>query len=81
MILWNTDTDTFKYGQWFRGSFYGGELSPDGSKFLYYAAKFRRRNRAEPNQLYEWVAISKPPYLTALALWPGSDVKGGWFVP
>lgn len=73
LILWHTDADTFEYGQWFHGSLYGGELSPDGSKFLYYAAKFHRRKGAD---LYDWVAISTPPYLTALALWSRTEVPG-----
>jgi hypothetical protein len=72
LILWHTDTDTFEYGQWFHGRLFGPDsaLSPDGSLFLYLAAKWKLAGYADPVYTHVWTAISKPPYLTALALWP-----------
>jgi hypothetical protein len=35
---------------------------------IYFAAKYQR---ASIGDFYTWTAISRPPYLTALALWPG----------
>ena len=61
LIKWDISEDHFEYGQWFKGRIYesGCSLSPSGDKLLYYA---RKKDKT-------WTAISKPPYLTALALW------------
>ena len=77
LIRWNTETDEFEAGQWFKGRIYERrcDLSPDGTLLIYFAAKHRP-------PLGSWTAISKPPYFTALALWPKGDCwnGGGWFV-
>ncbi len=72
LIKWNLGSDTLEYGQWLNGRIYERrcDLSPSGELFLYFAAKYK-----EP--LRSWTAISKPPYLTALALWPKGDGWGG----
>ncbi len=72
LIRWNTEEDTFEFGQWFRGRVYERrcDLSPNGALLLYFAAKYK-----EP--LRSWSAISRPPYFTALALWPKGDGWGG----
>jgi hypothetical protein len=72
LIKWNLASDTLEYGQWFKGRIYERlcDLSPSGDLLLYFAAKYK-----EP--LRSWTAISKPPYLTALALWPKGDGWGG----
>ncbi len=79
IILWHTDTDTFEEGQWFRGRIYHkrADLSPDGSKLIYLAAKHHRWRTIDPEYSTAWTAISKPPYLTALALWRNIDTHGG----
>jgi len=77
LILWHTDTDEFEGGQWLRGRIYGErcDLSPDGSLFLYFATQ---HHKYAGGYRGTWTAISKPPYLTALALWPvGSTWCGG----
>lgn len=76
VILWHTDTDEFECGQWLRGRIYGERcnLSPDGSLFVYFAAQHHNYRNG---YLGTWTAISKPPYLTALALWPKGDTWGG----
>lgn len=72
LIQWNTADDTLKEGQWFKGRIYERrcDLSPDGELLLYFAAKYK-----EP--LRSWTAVSRPPYFTALALWPKGDGWGG----
>jgi hypothetical protein len=72
LIRWNTDEDSFEPGQWFKGRIYERrcDLSPDGDLLLYFAANWRRPDLS-------WSAVSRPPYLTALALWPKGDKWGG----
>ncbi|SUS05885.1 conserved hypothetical protein [uncultured Defluviicoccus sp.] len=72
LIRWHRRTDTFYPGQWFKGSLYPlrCDLSPSGERFLYFAADFQQ-------PYYSWTAVSRPPYLTALALWPKGDCWGG----
>jgi hypothetical protein len=76
--LWDTKHDKFESGQWFHGRIYPEkcDVSPDGKLLIYFAAKFG----ADPhNQGYHdsWTAVSRPPYLTALALWPIGGTWGG----
>lgn len=72
LISWNFETDEFSIGQWFKGRVYERrcDLSPSGDLLLYFAA-----NQKPPH--YSWSAISRPPYLTALAFWPVGDTYGG----
>ncbi|MBV8516144.1 MAG: hypothetical protein JO197_01960 [Acidobacteria bacterium] len=65
LLGWNTANDQFEQGQWLKGRIYERrcDLSPDGQLLLYFAANYQ-----EP--YFSWSAISRPPYLTALALWP-----------
>jgi hypothetical protein len=78
LILWNIETDSFISGQWFKGRIYERrcDLSPDGSKLIYFAAK-RSTSTIDSTIGETWTAISKPPYLTALALWPKGDSWNG----
>lgn len=80
IITWHTDTDRFKFGAWFHGRIYErrSDVSPDGKHLIYFAAKFNPRTLADTNgYTYAWTAISKPPSLTALALWPKGDCWHG----
>src|SRR5690242_10890371 len=72
LVLWHTDTDQFYEGQWFKGRIYERrcDLSPNGTRLIYFAADYK-----EP--YFSWSAVSKPPFLTALALWPKGDGWGG----
>lgn len=83
IIRWDTVRDTFEPGQWFHGRIYEKrcDLSPDGSKMIYFAQKINRHTLEDREYTYAWTAISKPPYLTALALWPKGDCwhGGGMF--
>ncbi|WP_309714301.1 hypothetical protein [Armatimonas sp.] len=75
LILWHTDTDTFELGHWFLGQLQFQDLSPDGKLLIYAAYKWHQKQ--ENGYSDAWVAISKPPYLTALALWPMSWGRWG----
>jgi hypothetical protein len=72
LIRWHRRTDTFHFGQWFKGRIYEHrcDLSPSGERLLYFAADYKK-------PYYSWTAISRPPFLTALALWPKGDCWGG----
>jgi hypothetical protein len=72
LLKWHLGSDTLEAGQWFNGRIYERrcDLSPSGELFIYFAAKHRP-------PLGTWTAISKPPYLTALALWPKGDAWSG----
>jgi hypothetical protein len=79
LIKWDTNTDTFEPGQWFNGRIYErrSDLSPDGSLLIYFAQKITARSIEEREYTYAWTAISRPPFLTALALWPKGDCWHG----
>ncbi len=79
LIQWNTKTDTLEYGQWFKGRIYEKrcDLSPDGNLLIYFASKFNKKTITDNEYTYAWTAISKPPWLTALALWPKGDCWHG----
>ena len=74
VTLWDTKADRFQSGQWFHGHLYPNkcDLSPDGSLMSYFAGRFSPRDVAG-----SWIAVSRPPYLTALTLWPVGDTHGG----
>ena len=76
--------DTFERGHWFHGRIYERrcDLSPDGELFVYFASKFNRGTAGDSEYTYAWTAVSRPPWLTALALWPKGDCwhGGGMFV-
>jgi hypothetical protein len=72
LLSWDLQTDALVTGQWFQGRIYERrcDLSPSGDLLVYFAANFR----APP---YSWTAISRPPYLAALALWQNGTTWGG----
>ncbi len=59
-------------GQWLKGRVYERrcDLSPNGEYLAYFAASYKPPHSS-------WTAISRPPYFTALALWPKGDAWGG----
>src|SRR5579864_2896071 len=79
LIKWNTSTDEFEQGQWFNGRIYErrSDLSPAGTLLIYFAQKITPKSKKDMEYTYAWTAISKPPYLTALALWPKGDCWHG----
>jgi hypothetical protein len=72
VLKWDLNTDELTAGQWLKGRIYERrcDLSPNGDFLIYFAAKYETKLRT-------WTAISRPPYLTALALWPKGDAWGG----
>jgi hypothetical protein len=78
LIKWNTVDDTFEEGQWLHGKIYVRrcDLSPDGTKLLYFAAKYQGSSY-DATYTHAWTAVSKPPWLTAIALWPKGDTWAG----
>ncbi|MGB3316964.1 MAG: hypothetical protein WBB85_21450 [Albidovulum sp.] len=75
MILWHRDTDTFEDGQWLRHKVNvpRSSLSPDGRHFIYFMLDGRWDGPGQG----AYTAISRPPYWTALALFPQGDAWGG----
>ena len=78
VIKWNTAKDKFECGQWLHGRIYAERcgLSPNGKLFVYFAMKYGRVGK-EHGYEQTFTAVSKPPYLTALALWPEGSTWGG----
>lgn len=75
MMLWDRRKDTFTLGQWLRGRIYERrcDLSPDGRHFIYLAMNGKWNGPMKGS----WTAISRTPYLKALALWPWGDCWNG----
>jgi len=84
LSVWHTDSDRLEPGQWFRGRVYERRchLSPDGELLVYFANKIGVRTLQDKGYTYAWTAVSRPPYFTALALWPKGDCwhGGGLFL-
>ena len=78
VIKWNTRDDSFEHGHWFHGRIYEGRcgLSPDGRLLVYFAMKAGCVDRSAGYE-QTFTAVSRPPYLTALAMWPTGGTYGG----
>ncbi len=74
-IGWNRAKDEFTLGQWMRGRIYEErcDLSPDGRYFLYFVLTGRWSTEARGT----YTAISRAPYLKAIALYPEGGTWGG----
>ncbi len=74
-ILWDRHRDEFRLGQWLKGRIYErrSDLSPDGKYFIYFAVNGRWKSETRG----AWTAISKAPYLKALALFAKGDCWHG----
>jgi hypothetical protein len=82
LSLWDTDNDSFEHGQWIKARVYERrcDVSADGSLF----AAFVRQGGmpAGDRKADSWLALSRPPYFTALGLWfVGSTYHTGGFFP
>jgi hypothetical protein len=75
VIGWNRRHDTFNVGQWMRGRIYERrcDLSPDGRYLIYFAMNGRWNSETRG----AWTAISRAPYVKALALFPKGDCWHG----
>jgi hypothetical protein len=74
-LLWNRNSDEFQLGQWLKGRIYErrSDLSPDGKHFLYFAMNGQWQAEARGS----WTAISRVPFLKALAIFPKGDCWHG----
>lgn len=73
-VLWNRRTDEFTLGQWLKGRIYEDrcDLSPDGRYFIYFAFDGRTER-----QYKAWTAVSRAPWLKAIALYSKGSTWGG----
>jgi hypothetical protein len=74
-ILWNRQTDSFEIGQWLRGRIYErrSDISPDGKHMIYFAINGKWTSETKGS----WTAISRVPWLKAVALWGKGDCWNG----
>lgn len=72
MLRWDLASDVITAGQWLSGRVYNErcDLSPDGRLFVYFAGKFKAA-------MDTFTAVCRPPFFTALALWPDQGTRGG----
>ncbi len=76
VVHWDLRHDVFTDGAWFRGRIYGSkcDLSPNGRLLLYFC---HQGSRGGSSYTDSWTAVSRPPWLHALALWPAGTTYGG----
>ncbi len=69
-IGWDRDSNSFQPGQWFHGRIFEhrSDLSPDGRHLVTFAGKGGTR---------WWTAVSRAPWLTAIAFFPQDSTWGG----
>jgi hypothetical protein len=74
-ILWDRRKDRFTTGQWLRGRIYErrSDLSPDGKYLIYFAMNGKMRSPTKG----AWTAISRAPWLKAIALFGKGDCWHG----
>ncbi|MCM1984924.1 hypothetical protein [Lyngbya confervoides] len=67
-VLWDRRGDRWDLGQWMKGRIYERrcDLSPDGKYLIYFAMNGHWQSPTRGS----WTAISRAPYLKALALFP-----------
>lgn len=78
---WDTATDSVEDGGWLRARVSGRrvDLSPDGRLFVAFIAAHGRTDDVRRDT---WVAVSRPPWWRALALWfDGTTWSYGGFFP
>lgn len=70
-LLWDRERDEFQMGQWLKGRIYERrcDLSPDGRYFIYFAMNGKWHTEAKG----AYTAISRAPWLKAIALFPKGD--------
>lgn len=80
VIAWDRNTDEIELGQWLKGTIYPhkSDLSPDGEQFVYFAGNAKPTNESGG----WWTAVSRYPYLHALAFGgqSGTNYGGGAFL-
>lgn len=76
LIRWDTLHDQFMHGAWVKGRIYeeSCDLSPDGGLFIY---AIHQGSRGGTEFTHAWTALSRFPWLSALAVWPQGTTYGG----
>lgn len=76
VMLWDTRRDRIVNGAWLKGRIFEEkcDLSPDGNLFIYFVRKDRVKDSAFT---HAYTAVSRPPWLTALIVWPEGTTYGG----
>ncbi|HUE16440.1 MAG TPA: hypothetical protein VMR25_19860 [Planctomycetaceae bacterium] len=76
VIQWNTRSDTFIHGAWIKARIYEEkcDISPDGRLFVYFV---HQGSRIGTEFTDAWTAVSRVPWLSALAVWPEGTTYGG----
>ncbi len=74
-FLWDREKDEFTIGQWLKGRIYEhqADVSPDGKYMIYFATN--HKCRSETGGL--WTAVSRVPWLKAIALYSMGDTWEG----
>jgi len=74
-VLWHRRDDSFEIGQWMRGRIYErrADLSPDGRHLIYFAMNGHWTSETGGS----WTAISRAPWLHAIALLGKGDCWHG----
>jgi hypothetical protein len=74
-LLWDRHQDDFRLGQWLKGRIYErrSDLSSDGQYFIYFAMNGHWQSESRG----AWTAISRAPYLKAIAFFPKGDCWNG----
>lgn len=71
-LLWDTKNDELLPGQWIKSKIPNFSINSDASLMLAFVQSYRRRQ-----DYGTWVALSKPPWFSALATWEIGDSWGG----
>ncbi len=74
-LLWDRRRDEFQLGQWLKGRIYErrSDLSPDGKHVIYFAMNGNWKSESKGS----WTAISRAPYLKAVAFFLKGDCWHG----
>ena len=74
-VLWDRHRDEFQLGQWLKGRIYErrSDISPDGQYAIYFAMNGKWQSESKGS----WTAISRVPYLKAIAFLPKGDCWHG----
>ncbi len=76
LVSWDMRRDRFQEGAWIKGRIYEEkcDLSPDGKLFVY---SVHQGSRVGTKFTDCWTAVSRPPWLEALVVWPQGTTYGG----
>ncbi len=76
LIRWDTQHDQFMHGAWVKGRIYEDhcDVSSDGALFIY---AIHQGSRGRTEFTHAWTALSRFPWLSALAVWPKGTTYGG----